>query len=134
MLCFDSFLRLPIKRQHAIRAKYLATETCVMFSPTSLEDLALLCETVELECKLAQGQSGQGGVPKGYHLQGAAPASPEQVFALLDSSGSNDPSFGSNAVRSGSNGRDLVDIAATPAEAGFGQSRRDEHGWPSCRR
>ena len=37
-----------------------------MFSPTSLEDLALLRETVELECKLAQGQNGQGEVPKDF--------------------------------------------------------------------
>ena len=37
-----------------------------MFSPTSLEDLALLRETVELECKLAQGPNGQGEVPKDF--------------------------------------------------------------------
>ena len=34
-----------------------------MFSINSLEDLSLLRETVEMECKLAQGQSGQGEVP-----------------------------------------------------------------------
>jgi len=37
-----------------------------MALPTSLEDLALLRETVELECKLAHGQNGQGEVPKDF--------------------------------------------------------------------
>lgn len=37
-----------------------------MFSISSLEDLSLLRETVELECKLAQGQNGQGEVPKDF--------------------------------------------------------------------
>lgn len=37
-----------------------------MFDPRTLEDLELLRETHELECKLAQGQHGQGEVPKDF--------------------------------------------------------------------
>ena len=33
---------------------------------TSLEDLGLLRESLELECKAAQGASGQGEVPKDF--------------------------------------------------------------------
>ncbi len=42
------------------------SEYRVAFSPSCLEDLSLLRESVELECKLAQGQSGQGEVPKDF--------------------------------------------------------------------
>ncbi len=37
-----------------------------MFSISSLEDLSHLRETAELECKLAQGQNGQGELPKDF--------------------------------------------------------------------
>ncbi len=37
-----------------------------MFDLRTLEDLNLLRETQELECKLAQGQNGQGEVPKDF--------------------------------------------------------------------
>lgn len=37
-----------------------------MFDLRTLEDLELLRETQELECKLAQGQHGQGEVPKDF--------------------------------------------------------------------
>lgn len=32
----------------------------------SLEDVSLLRETAELECKLAQGPNGQGELPKDF--------------------------------------------------------------------
>lgn len=34
-----------------------------MFDLTTLEDLSLLSESIDLECKLAQGQNGQGEIP-----------------------------------------------------------------------
>ena len=37
-----------------------------MFALRTLDDLDLLRETHELECKLAQGQNGQGEVPKDF--------------------------------------------------------------------
>lgn len=37
-----------------------------MFDLHSLDDLSLLAETAELECKLAQGQDGKGEVPKDF--------------------------------------------------------------------
>lgn len=37
-----------------------------MFDIQSLEDLDALRESHELECKLAQGQDGQGEVPKDF--------------------------------------------------------------------
>ncbi len=54
-----------------------------MFSPTSLEDLALLRETVELECKLAQGQNGQGEVPKDFWPTYSAMANAHGGVVLL---------------------------------------------------
>ena len=39
-----------------------------MFEVRTLDDLHLLRETVELECKLAQGQDGHGEVPMGHAL------------------------------------------------------------------
>ncbi|WP_176886863.1 RNA-binding domain-containing protein [Acidovorax sp. JMULE5] len=54
-----------------------------MFSPTSLEDLALLRETVELECKLAQGQNGQGEVPKDFWPTYSAMANTHGGVVLL---------------------------------------------------
>lgn len=37
-----------------------------MLDLRTLDDLALLRETVDLECKLAHGASGQGEVPKDF--------------------------------------------------------------------
>ncbi len=37
-----------------------------MFDLKTLEDLSLLRESVDLECKLAQGQNGQGEIPKDF--------------------------------------------------------------------
>ena len=37
-----------------------------MFDLHSLDDLLILAETAELECKLAQGQDGKGEVPKDF--------------------------------------------------------------------
>ena len=54
-----------------------------MFSPTSLEDLALLRETVELECKLAQGPNGQGEVPKDFWPTYSAMANAHGGVVLL---------------------------------------------------
>ena len=54
-----------------------------MFSPTSFEDLALLRETVELECKLAQGQSGQGELPKDFWPTYSAMANAHGGVVLL---------------------------------------------------
>ena len=54
-----------------------------MFSPTSLEDLALLRETVELECKLAQGQNGQGELPKDFWPTYSAMANAHGGVVLL---------------------------------------------------
>lgn len=80
---------------------------------------------------LSQGQS-KGKV---YHLPGAAPVSPEQVFAFLESSGSSEPSFGSNAGSSGSsedsfgsNGVNPADGGNDSTDAGLGPASRDENG------
>ena len=54
-----------------------------MFSINSLEDLSLLRETVELECKLAQGQNGQGEVPKDFWLTYSAMANAHGGVVLL---------------------------------------------------
>ena len=37
-----------------------------MFDLHTLDDLNLLAETAELECKLAQGQDGKGELPKDF--------------------------------------------------------------------
>ena len=37
-----------------------------MFDLNTLGDLSLLAESVEVECKLAQGQDGKGEVPKDF--------------------------------------------------------------------
>ena len=91
---------------------------------------------------LSQGQS-RGKV---YHLPGAEPVSPEQVFSFSGSSGSNAASsgsnaasfgsnaasFGSNTASFGSNEQCLVDREAVSGEAGSGQGQRDEDGcWTS---
>ena len=54
-----------------------------MFSIASLEDLSLLRETLELECKLAQGQSGQGEVPKDFWPTYSAMANAHGGVVLL---------------------------------------------------
>ena len=54
-----------------------------MFSINSLEDLPLLRETVELECKLAQGQHGQGEVPKDFWPTYSAMANTHGGVVLL---------------------------------------------------
>ncbi|GKT18426.1 putative DNA binding domain-containing protein [Acidovorax sp. SUPP2522] len=48
-----------------------------------MEDLSLLRETVELECKLAQGQSGQGEVPKDFWSTYSAMANAHGGVVLL---------------------------------------------------
>jgi hypothetical protein len=88
---------------------------------------------------LSQGQS-RGKV---YHLPGAAPVSPEQVFPAAFSSGSSSASSGSNAASSGSSaassGSTAADSKCSPgetgpqtvvvvAESGADGSSRDEHG------
>ncbi len=37
-----------------------------MFDLQSLDDLSLLAESVEFECKLAQGKDGKGEIPKDF--------------------------------------------------------------------
>ena len=54
-----------------------------MLPISSLEDLALLRETVELECKLAQGQNGQGEVPKDFWPTYSAMANAHGGVVLL---------------------------------------------------
>lgn len=85
---------------------------------------------------LSQGQS-RGKV---YHLPGSTPVSPEQVFTLGVSSGSNSTSSGGNGDSSGSNGDSSGDCATDLSppegvEAGVpltakidGSPKRDEHG------
>jgi ATP-dependent DNA helicase RecG len=63
-------------------------------------DLSLALARLEREgMLLSQGQS-RGKV---YHLPGAVPVSPEQVFPLAFSSGKSEASSGSNGASSGSN-------------------------------
>ena len=54
-----------------------------MFDLHSLEDLSLLRESHELECKLAQGHSGQGEVPKDFWLTYSAMANAHGGVVLL---------------------------------------------------
>ena len=49
----------------------------------TLDDLHLLCETVELECKLAQGQDGKGEVPKDFWPTYSAMANAHGGMVLL---------------------------------------------------
>jgi ATP-dependent DNA helicase RecG len=49
----------------------------------TLDDLALLRETVDLECKLAQGASGDGEVPKDFWLTYSAMANTQGGVVLL---------------------------------------------------
>lgn len=95
-------------------------------------DLSLALARLERDgMLLSQGQS-RGKV---YHLPGAAPVSPEQVFPAAFSSGINGASSGSNAARSGSSAASSgsepeapLAQAAAVAEGGGDTSRRDEHG------
>lgn len=54
-----------------------------MSSLASLDDLSLLRETDELECKLAQGQNGQGEVPKDFWATYSAMANTYGGVVLL---------------------------------------------------
>ncbi len=54
-----------------------------MFDLTTLEDLSLLAETVELECKLAQGQDGKGELPKDFWSTYSAMANAHGGVVLL---------------------------------------------------
>ncbi|MBU3058692.1 AlbA family DNA-binding domain-containing protein [Pseudomonas indica] len=54
-----------------------------MTQPYSLDDLSLLVETVELECKLAQGQDGKGEVPKDFWTTYSAFANTHGGVVLL---------------------------------------------------
>jgi Predicted transcriptional regulator containing an HTH domain and an uncharacterized domain shared with the mammalian protein Schlafen len=54
-----------------------------MFAIKSLDDLQLLAETVELECKLAQGQDGKGDLPKDFWPTYSAMANTHGGVVLL---------------------------------------------------
>ncbi|GIK26220.1 MAG: hypothetical protein BroJett006_24660 [Betaproteobacteria bacterium] len=54
-----------------------------MFAIKSLDDLQLLAETVELECKLAQGQDGKGELPKDFWPTYSAMANTHGGVVLL---------------------------------------------------
>lgn len=54
-----------------------------MFELNYVDDLALLAETVELECKLAQGEDGKGAVPKDFWPTYAAMANTHGGVVLL---------------------------------------------------
>ncbi len=54
-----------------------------MFDPQTPADLSLLAESVELECKLAQGQDGKGEVPKDFWPTYSAMANTHGGVVLL---------------------------------------------------
>ena len=54
-----------------------------MFDLRTLDDLQLLAETAELECKLAQGQDGKGEVPKDFWPTYSAMANAHGGVVLL---------------------------------------------------
>lgn len=54
-----------------------------LFDLNSLEDLSLLRESVDLECKLAQGQNGQGEIPKEFWPTYSAMANAHGGVVLL---------------------------------------------------
>ena len=53
------------------------------FDLRTLDDLALLRESHDLECKLAQGQNGHGEVPKDFWLTYSAMANARGGVVLL---------------------------------------------------
>jgi len=96
-------------------------------------DLSLALARLERDgMLLSQGQS-RGKV---YHLPGAAPVSPEQVFPAAFSSGSNGASSGSSAISSGSSvtssgsgdGAPLAQPVPVAVEVVGEPTSRDEHG------
>lgn len=54
-----------------------------MFELHTLDDLGMLRESVDLECKLAQGQNGQGEVPKDFWRTYSAMANAHGGVVLL---------------------------------------------------
>lgn len=54
-----------------------------MLNLNTLEDLSLLRESVDLECKLAQGQHGQGEIPKDFWSSYSALANAHGGVVLL---------------------------------------------------
>ena len=54
-----------------------------MFDLNNLEDLSLLRESADLECKLAQGQNGQGEIPKDFWSSYSAMANAHGGVVLL---------------------------------------------------
>lgn len=54
-----------------------------MFNLKTLEDISLLAESAELECKLAQGQDGNGEVPKDFWSSYSAMANAHGGVVLL---------------------------------------------------
>lgn len=105
------------------------TEICVDHP----HDLSLALARLERDgMLLSQGQS-RGKV---YHLPGAAPVSPEQVFPAAFSSGSNGGSSGSSDISSGSSvtssgsgeGAPLAQPAPITVEVVGESGNRDEHG------
>lgn len=54
-----------------------------MFDLRTLDDLGRLAETIDLECKLAQGQDGKGEIPKDFWLTYSAMANAHGGIVLL---------------------------------------------------
>ncbi|WP_374477315.1 RNA-binding domain-containing protein [Zoogloea sp.] len=54
-----------------------------MFDLRTLDDLGRLAETIDLECKLAQGQDGKGEIPKDFWLTYSAMANAHGGVVLL---------------------------------------------------
>lgn len=104
----------------------------LVFSADHPHDLSRALARLERDGMLLSQEQFRGKV---YHLPGAEPVSPEQVFSFSGSFGSNAASFGSNTVSFGSNVASfgsneqcLVDREAVSVEVGSGQGRRDEDG------
>ena len=54
-----------------------------MFDLQTLDDLSLLAESIDLECKLAQGQDGKGEIPKDFWATYSAMANMHGGVVLL---------------------------------------------------